>query len=867
VKRDLLDFGVTFVRQGVNTLESNANGGEMTKSKKFIRIFIRVVSGLLILAVLLSVLGIYTVRRSFPQVDGTLHVTGLHAGVDVYRDARGIPQIYAGDLHDLFFAQGYVHAQERFWQMDFWRHIGSGRLSELFGASEVKTDAFLRTMGWAANALQEWESSSPEDKAILQAYTDGVNAYLSGHQGAALSLEYAVLKLLNPHYVPEPWTPVNSLTWGKAMAWDLRGNIEEEIERAMLLKTLGLDQVNQLFPPYPSDHPLIVPGFSPVASAPAAAGAPLASYPEAQLAAVQSNFSSLDPLLGPGGTGIGSNSWVVAGSHTASGKPLLANDPHLSIQMPSIWFQIGLHCRPEGDACPYEVAGFSFAGVPGVIIGHNGRIAWGVTNVGPDVMDLYIEKVNPQNPDQYEVNGNWVDMTVRTETIQVSGGKSVTLTVRSTRHGPIISDVYLPDKFSPPPGIQAPEKYVVALRWTALEPAHIFDAIWGFDKAQNWDDFRQAARAFTVPAQNLVYADVDGNIGYQMPGNIPIRAGGDGRLPVPGWTDQYQWTGYIPFEQLPHSFNPPSGYIVTANNAVVGPDYPYLITSDWDYGFRAQRIVDLITTASGPIDRATIEKMQFDNADLNAAALLPILTGLKVQWGTPAQAVALDMLKNWDDKATADSKPALIFEDFWWFLLKDTFTDKAIPQDYWPKGGNRWFEVMRELVQQPDSPWWDDPATAKVERRDDIFAQAFMDAVDNLQHFYGKDPARWPAWGAVHTASFRNQSLGESGVAPIEALFNRGPFPVSGGESIVNATGWDVFSSFEVTWLPSMRMIVDLGNLDDSLTVHTTGQSGHAYAPHYIDLAPLWASGKYYPLLWDPQQVKAAADDHLTLAP
>ena len=293
----------------------------MTKSKKFIRIFIRILSGLLILAVLLSVLGIYSVRRSFPQVGGTLHVTGLHAGVDVYRDARGIPQIYAGDLHDLFFAQGYVHAQERFWQMDFWRHIGSGRLSELFGASEVKTDAFLRTMGWAAIAQQEWETSSPEDKAILQAYTDGVNTYLSGHQGAALSLEYAVLKLLNPHYVPEPWTPVNSLTWGKAMAWDLRGNIEEEIERVMLLKTLSLDQVNQLFPPYPSDHPLIVPGFSPAASASVAAGAPLASYPEAQLAAVQTNFSSLDPLLGPGGTGIGSNSRLRHHRSSQAGPP------------------------------------------------------------------------------------------------------------------------------------------------------------------------------------------------------------------------------------------------------------------------------------------------------------------------------------------------------------------------------------------------------------------------------------------------------------------------------------------------------------------------------------------------------------------
>ena len=839
------------------------------RSRKFLRFLTWLISTLVILAVLLSAFGVYSVRHSFPQVDGSIHVSGLDGPVDIYRDAQGIPQIYAADLHDLFFAQGYIHAQERFWQMDFWRHIGSGRLSEMFGGGEVKTDAFLRTMGWQAIAEQEWETSSPQARTILQAYTDGVNAYLADHRGTALSLEYGVLKLLNPHYAPEPWTPVNSLTWGKAMAWDLRGNIEEEIERSMLLKVFTLDQVNQLYPPYPQDHLVIVPGFMGTAAA-GASGAGAAPLPgvDAQLAATQSNLASLDPLLGPSGTGIGSNSWVVAGSRTATGKPLLSNDPHLSSQMPSIWFQVGLHCQPEEDVCPYNVSGFSFAGVPGIIIGHNDRIAWGFTNVGPDVMDLYIEKVNPQNPNQYEVDGKWVDMSVHTETIQVSGGDPVTLTVRATRHGPVVSDVYLPDKFTEQAGISLPENYVVTLRWTALEPAHIFEAVWGFDKAQNWDDFRAAARNFTVPAQNLVYADVDGNIGYQMPGNVPIRASGDGRLPVPGWTDQHDWTGYIPFDQLPSVYNPPAGYIVTANNAVVGPGYPYLITTDWDYGYRAQRISDLITKAPGPIDLAYLQKMQFDNTDLNAATLVPILAGLQVRWGTAAQAQALDELKNWDDTATADSKPALVFEDFWWFLLKDTFANKNFPQDYWPAGGSRWFEVVRQLVRQLDSPWWDDPTTAdKVETRDDIFTRAFMEAVANLQQFYGKDPAGWPAWGKVHTVTFQNQSLGQSGVAPLEALFNRGPFQTSGGESLVNATGWKVFDSFQVDWLPSMRMIVDLGNLDNSLTVHTTGESGHAFAAHYVDLAPLWATGKYYPMLWDLQQVQAGATDHLTLLP
>ncbi|MFN3307892.1 MAG: penicillin acylase family protein, partial [Anaerolineales bacterium] len=315
---------------------------------------------------------------------------------------------------------------------------------------------------------------------------------------------------------------------------------------------------------------------------------------------------SLQSLLGRSGRGLGSNSWAVAGSRTVSGKPILANDPHLGIQMPSIWYQIALHCRPKSAACPFEVAGFSFAGVPGVIIGHNERIAWGFTNVGPDVIDLYIEKVNPENPNQYEVNGKWVEFETRQEVIRVSGGEAVTITVRISRHGPVISDTYGPlkdevdakDKESKPfrekAGIELPENYAIAIRWTALEAARVFEAIWGFNKARNWLEFRQAAEAFAVPAQNLLYADVDGNIAYQMPGRVPIRANGDGRLPVPGWTDEYEWLGTIPFEELPYTLNPPQGYIVTANNRVPPPNYPYLITSDWDYGFRAQRIVELI---------------------------------------------------------------------------------------------------------------------------------------------------------------------------------------------------------------------------------------------------------------------------------
>ncbi|PIX47772.1 MAG: penicillin acylase family protein, partial [Anaerolineae bacterium CG_4_8_14_3_um_filter_59_70] len=570
---------------------------------------------------------------------------------------------------------------------------------------------------------------------------------------------------------------------------------------------------------------------------------------------------------------IGSNSWAVSGSLTATGTPLLANDPHLGIQMPSIWFQIGLHCRPKSDACPYEIAGFSFAGVPGVVIGHNDKIAWGFTNVGPDVMDLYIEKINPEDPNQYEVNGQWMDMDVRTETILVGGGDPVTLTVRTTRHGPIISDTYgaLKDQVEPTAtpfrdqaGIDLPEHYAIALRWTALEPGYTFDAIWGFNKAQNWQEFRQAARNFTVPAQNLLYADVEGNIGYQMPGSVPIRKNGDGRLPVPGWTDDYEWTGYIPFEELPYTLNPAEGYIVTANNQVNPPGYPYLITTDWDYGFRANRIVDMITNAPGKIDIAYIQQMQGDSYDANAGTFAPLL--MAVQLDDPNLVRTRGLLAGWDYQARMDSAPAAVFEVFWKNLLADTFNDD-LPEDYWPGGGSRWNEVMRNLAGQPDHFFWDDKTTTDlVERRDDMLTKAFSEAAAEITQLQGRDLSKWN-WGDLHTATFQNQTLGKSGIAPIEALFNRGPFRTAGGEAIVNATGWTSTDGYFVDWLPSMRMIVDLGDLRNSLTVHTTGESGHAYHPHYIDMADLWRNIQYYPMLWNEQAIVSNAEANLVLVP
>ncbi|MBL8078492.1 MAG: penicillin acylase family protein [Anaerolineales bacterium] len=851
--------------------------------KKAGRILASVLIVILVLAIIAAGGGFYYFKsylpktvapKSFPQIDGEIKVDGLDGPVDIYRDSMGIPNIYATTSHDIFFAQGYVHAQERFWQMDAWRHIGSGRLSEMFGSGQAETDAFLRTLGWRQTAEAEWEGLSLETRAILQDYTDGVNAYLKDHSDTALSLEYAVLGLLSPKYEIEAWTPIHSLTWGKAMAWDLRGNMGEEIERAVMLKTLTPEQVAQLFPAYPDDHPVIA---NKIGEGPTMTPAFNNSQVNVEaLHAVEQNVKLLDSFLGPWNDGIGSNSWAVSGKLTDTGMPLLANDPHLGIQMPSIWFQIGLHCVEKSADCPFEVAGFSFAGVPGVVIGHNDKIAWGFTNVGPDVMDLYIEKVNPENPNQYEVNGKWVDFETRDEIIKMANGDTIEITVRSTRHGPVISDTYGPLKdqgdpkdaefvpFKDRSGVEVPEPYVIALAWTALTPSTPFEAIWGFDQAQNWEEFREAASNFHVPAQNLLYADVEGNIGYQMPGDIPIRSKGDGTVPVPGWTDEYEWKGMIPFEELPYTFNPQEGYIVTANNQVQPDGYPHFITYDWDYGFRADRIVNMIQSAPNKIDIAYIQKMHGDAYDANGAVFVPLLLDLELDSDLQP---ALDTLKNWDYQAQSDSTSAAIFNAFWRHFLQNTFNDDMPEERYYPDGGSRWNEVMRNMAKDSKDPFWDDKATTDViETMEFVMKKSFADGVAELKDTYGKDMSKW-TWGDMHAATFRNSTLGESGIFLIEDLFNRGPFPVGGGEAIVNATGWSVKDGYETNWLPSMRQIIDLKNLNNSVTVHTTGESGHAYHKHYDDMAPLWAGIQYYPMWWDQDSIIEDAEGHLKLVP
>ncbi|BDZ55939.1 penicillin acylase family protein [Agromyces marinus] len=883
-----------------------------TRRRGWAKVLVVLLASVLVLGAAAVGYGWWTIQRSFPTESGRIAVPGLQASVTVYRDDAGIPQLVAETDHDLLFAQGYVHAQDRFWEMDFRRHVTAGRVAELFGESQVATDAFIRTLNWRGIAEQEYEALDADARTLYDAYADGVNAYLAERSGAELSLEYAVLALQNPGYEPEPWSPVDSIAWLKAMAWDLRSNLGDELDRAVLLGSgLSDEQVAALHPDFPwSSKPTIVGGPPP--AAPAAldirtldGGAQSERAGEADAAAASDTDASTgDPadlnagvdttaaadaadllgdlaaridaipeLMGPEGGDLGSNSWVVSGALTETGLPLLANDPHLGPAMPSIWVQMGLHCTQPSAACTFDVAGYGFAGLPGIVIGHNDRIAWGFTNLGPDVADLYVERVAG---DAYELDGAAVPLTLREEVIEVAGGEPVTITVRSTERGPIVSDVGagfadVADGYgraeseaaetAADAGVGPDAELAVSLQWTALQPGRTAQAIFDLDRASDWEEFRAAAERFDVPAQNLVYADVDGNIGYQAPGLIPVRATGDGTVPLPGWTSANGWTGWVPFADLPSVQNPERGYLVTANNAVSqnGP----MLTQDWDLGYRAEgierRLAELVA-AGEPITAAEMADVQLDTRDANAETFLPVIAGLELD-GDAGRGAAL--LAEWDAAADADSAEAAYFAVFWKTLLDRMFD--GLPDEAQPVGGDRWFSVVGTLLGTPGDPWWSD-AESGATGRDAVLAASLEAAWAEASALMGDDPADW-RWGRLHTLTLTNQTFGTSGIGPIEWLFNRGPYETGGGSAIVNANGWDATEGYGVNWVPSMRMVVDLADFDDSTWVNLTGASGHAFHPHYDDQAPLWQRGEALPWAFTREAVQDAAVDALVLTP
>ncbi len=794
------------------------------------------------------------VHRPLPKKKGNLVLSGVHEPVEIIFDRYGVPHIYAGNEDDLFFAQGYVHAQDRFWQMELNRRTGSGRLAELFGEIAVETDRFCRRLGMHRAAAEEAARLPEHNRRILESYARGVNAYIQRNK-YNLPIEFTILRCK-----PEPWQIADSIMWAKMMGWNLGGNWETEVIRARVVGHLGAERAAKLEAGYDPRHPLIIP--------------PGVEYKGVNLGMLE-QYEQLKQISGFGMIGA-SNNWVVDGTMTTTGSPILCNDPHLGQAAPSIWYECHL---VAGDI---DVIGASFPGTAGVVIGHNQHIAWGITNAVSDVEDLYIEKFNPENPHQYEYQGKWEEAQIIREEIKVRGRKTPLVEeVRITRHGPVLT------KLTPAGsgngstarqnGAQAEvAELPLALRWTGLEQCNVISAVEKLNRATNWEEFKAALRDWDVPPQNMIYGDKEGNIGYVMAGAIPIRAKGQNLLPSPGWTGEYEWTGFIPFEELPQIYNPEQHFIVTANNRVVDDDYPHYITNEWLNGYRAQRIRDLLTS-KGKLAPADMAKIQGDQYALPAVEIVPHI--LKIQSNVALEKAALNVLRTWNYILAPESAAAAIYATFLHKLQVIVFgamfgNDETLIHDYLGRGAtilaltngyaSRSKPLLIRLMNERDDSWFVDSAFPNGPQTwDSALASAFTAAVEELREKFGDEITRWQ-YGKIHTLTY-NHVLGM--VKPLEKVFNRGPYPLGGDIDTVNMGASAHHQPEVVIVVPSYRQIVNLADMKNSLSGHAPGQSGHTASTHYSDFIKPWLNVKHHPMLFERSMIEANAEGILNITP
>ena len=833
---------------------------------------------LVLILVAALVTGFMLTHRPLPQTTGELAVPGLASEVTVVRDEFGIPQLYGDSMDDLMRAQGFVHAQERFYEMDIRRHLTAGRLSEMFGETTLETDELIRTMGWRRVAGQEMALVGPDTRAALEAYADGVNAYLADRDPSELGLEYTVLRAGGLDYRPEPWTPIDSLAWLKAMAWDLRGNMTDEIDRALALADHTPAEVRQLYPPYPYDQhePIVRQGavvdgvFEQDATEPGTRLPQRPAYPSTARAALRDLHGLADrmPALLGRGDGIGSNSWAVSGDHSATGEPLLANDPHLGVSLPGVWMQMGLHCRTVSEDCPLDVAGFTFSGVPGVVIGHNADIAWGFTNLGPDVSDLYLERVDGN---RWRYDGGWRQLRSRTETIEVRDGS------RGGAHGAL-------DQARTPAlrrlgglrgGRSAGDRRTI--------PSHAVRGTPSPSRGPASSPPRPPTRSFAstspptgTPSGRPRPGSTSPPRTWSMPtgrGTSATRRREGSRSASPATTATCRRRAGGPTTTGPVTTSRSRDCPTSSTPTRVSSSPP---TRPW--WIRSTRSTSPTTgtaatarsgSATCIVDKdelsvAEMEELQSDDRNPIAPALTPYL--LEIELPTGYWDDGQEKLRDWNYAQDADSPAAAYFNVVWRTLLERTFHDE-LPEEVWPDGGQRWMAVVSRLLRRPADPWWDDATTdGEVETRDDILEDVLREARDVMTRRQARNADEW-AWGHLHRLDLTNPTLGTSGIGPVEALVNRGPWEVGGGGSAVDATSWNAVEGYAVTAAPSMRMVVSMRDLDESRWINLTGVSGHPFSDHYTDQTDLWAEGETLPWAFSADAVEAAGTATLKLVP
>jgi penicillin amidase len=749
------------------------------------------------------------------------------------RDRWGVPHLYARSDHDLFFANGVVHAEDRLWQMELNRRAATGRLSEMFGERTVEVDRMMRRLGFARVARAEIELLDPQSRAALEAYVAGVNWAMEARQRP---FEMHLLR----HW-PEPWTLVDTLAWAKLMGWTLSVNWDTEVARVRLLKRLGPVIASELEPLYP-------------------AGGWITAHGEEIATATGSlvdSFRELSEVTGLGWLS-GSNAWAVAPERSASGAAMLANDMHLAPGMPAVWYELslstdGLHC-----------VGCSLPGIPGIVVGHNGRIAWGFTASLADVQDLFVEQVHPQDSRRFRRGDGWEQAHVVVEEIRVKGKpRWQTEEVLTGSNGVIMTDLL--------PGGDA----TIAMRAAPLEASRTFSAGMRLMRARGWAEFREAMADWGTPSLGVAYADADGNVAYQMVGQLPMRGAGDGSVPVPGWDAAYAWRGWVPFEELPSRLNPTEGFIATANNKPHGDDYPYAIGADWCDRYRVGRIVELLR-ARQKHDRASFRAIQLDTTSVAARDFVAEVVRILAdeQPVDPLEREALRILRVWDGNLAPDSAPAVVYELLRMQLLRFLYTPQlgdlvdvylgAAPGGRAGGSSYSWRQSSRLVASMRDAEWPEKRGHAGLSWRDVVLI-CLGGAVTRLRLEHGEDAGGWD-WGRVHQLTFEHPLA--RAAQPLRRLLNRGPFRVGGDVDTpmqIGAPGYRPDGA--VSWVPSYRQIVDFADVRGAQSIHTTGQSGHPGSRHYADLMPMWLAGEYHPMLWERADVEANLESESRLLP
>ena len=798
-------------------------------------------TALLLVLTGLVLFGYFAARKSLPQTEGQLSLRGLSAPVTVYRDEFAVPHIDASGETDLMRATGYVQAQDRLWQMDLLRRIAEGRLSERFGTKTLSVDKALRTIGFMRMATMLKDSLPPDVMALLQAYADGVNAFIEENKGN-YPPEFTLID-----FTPEAWKPEHSIALSRLLGWQLSMGWHVDVTYDRILDTVGFAKLQEILPRFPADAPTIVPMVPPdynaksvlngisentyheehFRPAPKAAAAELRHFAEA--------LYEVKRIIGIEGFSVGSNNWVVSGARSVSGKPLLANDPHLGHAMPPTWYE--MHLRGGR----LDVAGFTLPGVPLIVLGNNNRIAWGFTNVMMDDADFYREQIRDS---MYYFNGAWRKLDWAEEKIVIYDSTDVVFRIPMTHRGPIVQGFYA--------NVSGSE--AISVRWSGYEATREVEAMLGMNIAQDWTGFRKAASEFKIPAQNIVYADVDGHIAYQCVGNIPLRRNGNGISILDGSVLQNDWAGYLPFESNPYRLDPPEGFIASANNKTAGDWFPYFISNYWEHPSRIKRIHDFMN-GQEKFSPADFQKFQNDFYSYHALEVIPyILEACSKDSNFTKQDLehvsnyryneSYLFLKHWDGRMHADSRGAAIFNVFFRRLTRNLYSDEMGDDLYrdFVKLTNIPTRVTTQLLQLPKSAWWDNVRTRDIEDRDAILRITMTETVDELTADLGSEPGGW-AWGKIHHVEFEH-FVGRQ--KPLNYLFNVGPFAVGGNTTTINNTEFNYSdSTYKAVIGASMRRIVDLADIQHPKTVLTVGQSGQPFSLHYDDQVRMWLDGQY----------------------